>query len=137
MNPADIVVSNSFTCQSVTDVIDEAVSDTLDSGPFATTTSIGLPSVDTVAGFLVATGVLTPEQAAGLPTNPNMSQGTITLPTIYPGSADPVLGFLPPKVISLLIMIPSSIRVQATLPILRFQHGTTPVLNSWGRQRSL
>ncbi|NCF56776.1 MAG: hypothetical protein GWP41_11040, partial [Planctomycetia bacterium] len=65
MNPADIVVSNSFTCQSVTDVIDEAVSDTLDSGPFATTTSIGLPSVDTVAGFLVATGVLTPEQAAG------------------------------------------------------------------------
>ncbi|MBC8261594.1 MAG: hypothetical protein H8E43_07245 [Planctomycetia bacterium] len=89
MNPADIVVSNSFTCQSVNDVIDEAVSDTLDSGPFATTPSIGVPTVDTVAGFLIATGVLTPEQAAGLPTNPNMSQGTITLPTIYPGSADP------------------------------------------------
>ena len=98
INPADVVVTNTFTCQSVTDVVDAAVAKTLDQGPFATTQGIlpqdplgsgPLTDLSTVAGFLVATEVLTAEEAAGLPYNPGLSQGTITLPTFYPGDETP------------------------------------------------
>ncbi|MCP4814480.1 MAG: hypothetical protein GY888_18375, partial [Planctomycetaceae bacterium] len=98
INPADVVVTNTFTCQSVNDVLDAAVAKTLNEGPFLTTPGLlptqgGQPlpvpgpfedlTWGTVEGFLVGTGQLPAPDI--LPYNPGLSQGTITLPTFYPG----------------------------------------------------
>ena len=94
INPADVIISNTFTCQSVTDVVDAAVAQTLALGPFATTPGVlptaggnPVPGMDTVLDYLVATGSV--PAGTALPYNPSLTQATITLPTFYPGDETP------------------------------------------------
>ncbi len=96
INPADVVVTNTFTCQSVTDVVDSAVDQTLALAPFTTTErrvpTLGgnpVPGFDNVADYLVNTGVIGPDDVGALPSNPSLSQATITLPSFYPGDSTP------------------------------------------------
>jgi len=105
INPADVIVTNSFTCQSVTDVMDAAVAQTIAQAPFATTAGVlptaggvPVPGMDNVLDYLITTEVLPPGSA--LPYNPALTQATITLPTFYPGDetlaghAEAISGYL-------------------------------------------
>lgn len=90
INPADVVVTNTFTCQSVTDVLDTAVALTVDGAPFATTPAAvpgDLEVFSTVGDYLTAVEVISSPD--DLPYNPTLQQGTITLPTFYPGDENP------------------------------------------------
>ena len=89
INPADVVVTNTFTCQSVNDVLDTAVALTVAQAPFATTqaTVPPLPGMSTVGEYLTAVGAIS--DPSDLPFNPTLQQATITLPTFYPGNENP------------------------------------------------
>ncbi|MBT6453300.1 MAG: hypothetical protein HOK60_09920 [Planctomycetes bacterium] len=91
VNPDSVVVTNYFTCQSVTDVLDAGVAATLAQAPAATTPGVAIPTVDTVGDFLTAVGAI--NSPADLPYNANLAQGTITLPTFYPGDSSGPAGW--------------------------------------------
>jgi hypothetical protein len=90
VDPDSVVVTNYFTCQSVTDVLDAGVAATLAQYPQGapTTQGIALPGVDNVHDFLLAVGV-----DIGTNYNANLAQGTITLPTFYPGDSSGPAGW--------------------------------------------
>ena len=73
VNPDSVVVTNYFTCQSVTDVLDAGVAATLAQAPAATTPGVAISGVDNVHDFLLAVGV-----DIGTNYNANLAQGTIT-----------------------------------------------------------
>ncbi len=83
IDPDSVVVVNSFTCQSVTDVLDGAVAATLAQAPATTTPGVSVPGLGTVGDYLVAVGVIS--SVDSLPYNALMTQATITLPTYFPG----------------------------------------------------
>lgn len=89
INPADVVVTNTFTCQSVNDVLDTAVALTVAQAPFATTqaTVPPLPGMSTVGEYLTAVGAIS--SPGDLPGDATLQQATITLPTFYPGDENP------------------------------------------------
>lgn len=91
IDPDSVVVVNSFTCQSVTDVLDGAVAATLDQAPAATTPGVPIPTLDTVGDFLTAVGAISSPD--DLPYNALMAQATITLPTFYPGDSSGPAGW--------------------------------------------
>jgi len=90
MDPNSVVVTNSFTCQSVTDVLDGAVATTMAGGPAAVTTALPVPGLSNVHDFLL--------NVAGVDIGNNYSatlaQGTITLPTFYPGDSSGPAGWV-------------------------------------------
>ncbi|MGE4601597.1 MAG: hypothetical protein AAEJ65_01695, partial [Planctomycetota bacterium] len=92
MDPNSVVVTNSFTCQSVTDVLDEAVLTTLAQAPAAMTPGVSLPFLETVGDFLTFVGAI--ESPDSLPYNALLAQATITLPTFYPGDSSGPAGWL-------------------------------------------
>jgi len=83
VDPDSVIVSNYFSCQSVTDVLDAGVAATLASPAPVTTAGVGIPGFDNVHDFLL--------NAAGVDIGSNYSadlrQGTITLSTYYPGGS--------------------------------------------------
>ncbi len=91
VNPDSVVVTNYFTCQSVTDVLDAGVAATLAQAPAATTPGVAISGVDTVGDFLTLVGAI--NSPADLPYNANLAQGTITLPTFYPGDSSGPAGW--------------------------------------------
>ncbi|MDE0957081.1 MAG: hypothetical protein OSB12_00455 [Planctomycetota bacterium] len=88
VNPDSVVVTNYFTCQSVTDVLDAGVAATLAQAPALTTPGVALPGLDNVHDFLLSVGV-----DIGTNYNANLAQGTITLPTFYPGDSSGPAGW--------------------------------------------
>ncbi|MGE4619026.1 MAG: hypothetical protein AAEJ04_04365 [Planctomycetota bacterium] len=91
MDPNQVVVVNSFTCQSVTDVLDGAVQATIAQAPAATTPGVAAAGLETVGDYLVAVGVISDPSA--LPYNALLYQGSITLPSYYPGDSSGPAGW--------------------------------------------
>jgi hypothetical protein len=89
VDPDSVVVSNYFTCQSVTDVLDAGVAATLALAPAATTPGVSEVGFDNVHDFLLnVAGV-----DIGGNYNANLAQGTITLPSFYPGDSSGPAGW--------------------------------------------
>ena len=88
VNPDSVVVTNYFTCQSVTDVMDAGVAATVAQAPAVTSPGVAIPGLDNVHDFLLAVGV-----DIGTNYNANLAQGTITLPTFYPGDSSGPAGW--------------------------------------------
>ncbi|MEO2149571.1 MAG: hypothetical protein ABGY15_05210, partial [bacterium] len=90
VNPDSVVVTNYFTCQSVTDVLDAGVAATLAPYPQGapTTPGVAIAGVDNVHDFLLEVGV-----DIGTNYSADLAQGTITLPTFYPGNSSGPAGW--------------------------------------------
>ncbi|MEE2856096.1 MAG: hypothetical protein VX949_01740 [Planctomycetota bacterium] len=89
VDPDSVVVSNYFSCQSVTDVLDEGVAATLAQAPAVTSPGVSVAGLDNVHDFLLnVAGV-----DIGTNYNADLAQGTITLPSFYPGDSSGPAGW--------------------------------------------
>jgi len=89
VDPDSVVVTNYFTCQSVTDVLDAGVAATLAQAPAMTTPGVSVAGFDNVHDFLLDYAGVDIEDFYSA----DLAQGTITLPSFYPGDSSGPAGW--------------------------------------------